>query len=389
MLGGIEGVKRRLENEDENVRIVALRDALNYSDEGLNLVIEALKNSSDEIHQKIISMLRKNGSKGKRALLEFDPWLVFTTFDNWEYEEDFYDGECISTTDDTAYVVDNKSNLIKLLKDKRAKYLEAIRCEMYYKFSNPKQAFQNFVDTIVDSKDLLKNLKALLIGDCSAIWNVKYQYSRINVCNIFPILKAYPNLEILHIRGKMINEDVLVSDNKIIAIRNIKHKSLVKPKAIKHESLRTLIIDADGITDKNLAKLCNLNLPSLEYLEIWVSRNKLKEVNIDSLAPILSGKYCKNLAYLAIRKSGNTSELAKVIIKSPIIKNLKILELTDGNMGSAGAMILLDYSAINNLHTLNLSGNRLQTKMIQRLSQLNCQVITHSQFSDRYYSVWE
>lgn len=389
VLGGIEGVKRRLESEIVDVRMKALNDALGYGDEGLSLVIEALKNSSSEIHQNIISMLRKNGNKGKRALLEFDPWLVFTTFDNWEYEEHFYDGESISTTDDAAYLVNNKRILIKLLKDKRAKYLEAIRCEMYYKFSNSKEAFQNFVDTIVDSKDLLINLKALLVGDCCDISNEKYKYSRINVCNIYPILKAYPNLETLHIRGKMVNEDVLVSDNKILAIRNIKDKSLIKPKAIKHESLRTLIIDADGITDKNLASFCDLNLPSLEYLEIWVSRNKLKEVNIEIIEPILSGKHCKNLAYLAIRKSNNTSQLAKAILNSPIMKNLKVLELTDGNMGSGGAMYILDSSTTNNLHTLNLCGNRLQTKMIQQLSQLDCEVITKGQFSDRYYSVWE
>ncbi len=387
VLGGIEGVKRRLESEIVDVRIKALNDALNYGEAGLDLIIEALKTSSGEIHQNIISMLLNNGNKGKKALLEFNPWLVFTTLENWEY--DYYDSECVHSTDDATYTVRDKRRLINLLKAENAKYLEAIRCEMYYKFSNPKEAFKNFVDTLVNAKDLLINLRVLLIGDSSATWNVKYKYSRINVCNIYPILKAYPNLEILHIRGKMINEDVLVSDNKILAIRNIKDKSLVKPKAIKHESLRTLIIDADGITDKNLASLCNLNLPSLEYLEIWVSRNKLKEVNIDSLAPILSGKYCENLAYLAIRKSSNTSQLAKAIVNSPIMKNLKVIELTDGNMGSGGAMAILGNSAINNLHTFDVSGNRLQTKMIQKLSELDCQVITNGQFSDRYYSVWE
>ena len=387
VLGGIEGVKRRLQSEIVDVRIKALSDALNYGDEGLDLVIEALGDSSEEINNKVIAILRKSENKGKRALLEFDPWLVFTTFDNWE--SDYYDSEYVHTIDDATYTVSDKRRLIRLLKAENIKYLKAVKCEMYYKFSKPEQAFKNFVDTLVDNKDKLVSLKALLIGDSSATWNEKYKYSRINVCNIYPILKAYPNLEILHIRGKMVNEDVLVSDNKILAIRNIKHNSLVKPKAIKHESLRTLIIDADGITDENLASLCNLNLPSLEYLEIWVSRNKLKEVNIESLAPILSGKYCKNLAYLAIRKSNNTSQLAKAVINSPIMKNLKILELTDGNMGSGGAMTILESPAINKLHTLNLCGNRLQTKMIQKLSQLDCLVITASQFSDRYYSVWE
>lgn len=387
VLGGIEGVKRRLESGIVDVRIEALNDAFNYGDEGLDLVIEALGDSSEDVNNKVISILRKSGNKGKKALLEFDPWLVFTTFDNWQHS--YHDNEYVHPKDNAAYIVSNKRKLIELLKAENIEYLKAVKCEMNYKFSKPEQAFKNFVDTLVDNKDKLVNLEALLIGDDSAVWNEKYKYSRINVCNILPILKAYPNLEILHIRGKMINEDVLVSDNKILAIRNIKDKSLIKPKAIKHESLRTLIIDADGITDKNLASLCNLNLPSLEYLEIWVSRNKLKEVNIDCLEPILSGKYCKNLAYLAIRKSNNTSQLAKAILNSPIMKNLKVLELTDGNMGSGGAMYILDSSTTNNLHTLNLCGNRLQTKMIQQLSQLDCEVITKGQFSDRYYSVWE
>ncbi|MGB3640203.1 MAG: hypothetical protein WBA39_21895 [Rivularia sp. (in: cyanobacteria)] len=389
VLGGIEGVKRRLESEIVDVRIKALSDALNYGDEGLDLVIEALGDSSEEINNKVISILRKSENKGKQALLEFDPWLVFTTFDNWQHEESFSHNKLINTIDDAVYAISDIYDFNRLIHYKRAKYLEAFRFEIYYQDKNHKNTFKNFVDLLADAKEKLVSLKALFIGDNCETWNKKYKYSRINVCNIYPILKAYPNLEILHIRGKMLNEDILVSDNKILAIRNIKNKSLVKPKAIKHEYLKTLIIDADGITDKNLAELCNLNLPSLEYLEIWVSRNKLKEVNIKSLAPILSGKYCQNLAYLAIRKSNNTSQLAKAIVNSSIMNNLKILELTDGNMGSGGAMTILDSPTINNLHTLNLCGNRLQTKMIQQLSQLDCLVITASQFSDRYYSVWE
>ncbi|MEL6459182.1 MAG: hypothetical protein AAFX46_18070 [Cyanobacteria bacterium J06636_27] len=41
VLGGIEGVKRRFASKVVEVRIAALRDALNYGDAGLDLVIEA------------------------------------------------------------------------------------------------------------------------------------------------------------------------------------------------------------------------------------------------------------------------------------------------------------------------------------------------------------
>lgn len=391
VLGGIEGVKRRLKSENVDVRIKALDDALDYGDEGLDLVIEGLGDLSEEVNNKVISILRESGDKGKRALLDFDPWLVFTTFDNdkWQDTEEFSYSKRINKIDNTIYFINDIYDLNRLIHYKRAKYIGALSFNIYHKPKNYKNTFKTFVHLLADAKDKLVSLEALFIGDNYETWNIRYKYSKIDVCNIDPILKAYPNLELLHIRGKMINEDVLVSENQILAIKNIQNNFLIIPKAIKHDSLRTLIIDADGITDKNLASLCNLNLRCLEYLEIWVSRNKLKEVSIESIEPILSSKYCKNLAFLAIRKSSNTSQLAKAIVNSPVMKNLKVLELTDGNMGSGGAMYILDSPQINNLHTLNLCGNRLQTKMIQKLSELDCEVITKGQFSDRYYSVWE
>ncbi|MEM7714276.1 MAG: hypothetical protein AAF349_12000 [Cyanobacteria bacterium P01_A01_bin.68] len=385
VLGGIEGVKRRLESEIERVRIVALRDALNYENEGFDLVIETLKKSSEDMHYDIISMLCDSGDKGKQALFKYNPWLVFSSFQDWE-EQFCCHEDNKSLRGYNGHYVQDKTSLISSIEKSRHP-IKAIQCGMYYKDRNYKTAFQDFVDTLVEYKDLLPNLKALRIGDRCDIGNIKYLKSRISVSNISPLLKAYPNLELLHIRGQMLKEDVVIPETKILAIRNSKNKSISPDKTVKHKSLRTLIIDADGISKKNLAKLCNLNLPSLEYLEIWLHRENFYNVNIDSLAPILSGKYCQNLAYLGIRNSSNTSELAKAIVNSPTIKNLKVLELTDGKMESDSAMVLLESSAINNLHTLNLSGNSLGRNMIQRLSQLNCRVITKP--ACRYYSVWE
>jgi formylglycine-generating enzyme required for sulfatase activity len=49
VLGGIEGVKLRLQNPDVKVRIAALEQALNYGEQGLDLVIEGLKDKSWDI----------------------------------------------------------------------------------------------------------------------------------------------------------------------------------------------------------------------------------------------------------------------------------------------------------------------------------------------------
>lgn len=49
VLGGIEGVKLRLQNPDAKVRIAALEQAVNYGEQGLDLVIAGLKDESWDI----------------------------------------------------------------------------------------------------------------------------------------------------------------------------------------------------------------------------------------------------------------------------------------------------------------------------------------------------
>ncbi len=376
-----------MNNDDYQVRITALEDALKYGYKGIDLIIEALYSNDSKIHNQATNLLRQAGEKGKQELLDYDPWLWFTTFKCWNSNFSYCYDDNVADTIDVAYEVGDKERLTRLIKDSRAKYLEAIKCEFYYKEKEIKTLFEDCVKILVNESKSLPSLQALLIGDSVDMINSKYRESRVNVSNIYPLLKAYPNLELLHIRGRMLEGDILKSTSQLLQIRNPNHNSSIPiNQSLKNELLKTLIIDADGISDKNLAKLCHLNLPSLEYLEIWLSRSNLQEINLDSIAPVLSGKSCPNLLYLAVRKSKNTSELTKAIVNSTIIENLKVLELTDGNMSAGGADYLLKSSAVNRLHTLNVSGNPLSTSIVKQLEKLNCRVINQNY---RYYSVWE
>ena len=58
VLGGIEGAKQRLVNGDENYRILALSQLINYGNEGLDLVIKALKDSSEKVQLQAYKLLR-------------------------------------------------------------------------------------------------------------------------------------------------------------------------------------------------------------------------------------------------------------------------------------------------------------------------------------------
>jgi formylglycine-generating enzyme required for sulfatase activity len=59
VLGGIEGVKLRLQNPDSKVRIAALHQALNYGEQGLDLVIAGLKDESWDIQNAAYLILNK------------------------------------------------------------------------------------------------------------------------------------------------------------------------------------------------------------------------------------------------------------------------------------------------------------------------------------------
>ena len=58
VLGGIEGVKSRLNSDRIHVIILALKDAINYGDAGLHLVIQYLDNPESQIVDAAYELLK-------------------------------------------------------------------------------------------------------------------------------------------------------------------------------------------------------------------------------------------------------------------------------------------------------------------------------------------
>ena len=70
VLGGIEGVKLRLQNPDAKVRIAALEQALNYGEQGLDLVIAGLKYESWDIQNAAYLILNSRTEPRIKQILE-------------------------------------------------------------------------------------------------------------------------------------------------------------------------------------------------------------------------------------------------------------------------------------------------------------------------------
>jgi formylglycine-generating enzyme required for sulfatase activity len=70
VLGGIEGVKLRLQNPDAKVRIAALEQAVNYGEQGLDLVIAGLKDKSWDIQNAAYLILNKRTEPRIKQILQ-------------------------------------------------------------------------------------------------------------------------------------------------------------------------------------------------------------------------------------------------------------------------------------------------------------------------------
>ena len=78
VLGGLEGAKQRLLNGDENYRILALSQLINYGNEGLDLVIQSLRDSSEKVQLQAYKLLRDiPEARVRQAIQEFNPYRFF------------------------------------------------------------------------------------------------------------------------------------------------------------------------------------------------------------------------------------------------------------------------------------------------------------------------
>ncbi|KAF3884882.1 HEAT repeat domain-containing protein [Scytonema tolypothrichoides VB-61278_2] len=348
VLGGLQGVKHRLTNPVVEVRIAALSEALNYGEAGLDVAIDALQDTAEQVQRFASRLLRQYGGvKGKQALLNHDPCLFFTTFQDWKIEA--FPDFGITDPSGTAYVV-NCEQLKLLLQDPQACKVEALICEMwersYYKVTDE---FYAFVETLFDARQHLTQLRALFIGDASA---QGYMKSYLGLGDISLILDGYPNLEVLQLRG-------FCGDLQCSSY---------------HHNLKTLIIETLYLSDTALDQIYDLQLPALEYFELWIGRSDRLD-----LAPILFDELFPNLSYLGLRSCSYTDGLVSYIAQSPLINRLSVLDLSMGDLTDEGVEALLNCPAIDRLHTVNVAYNCVSASGISQLSQLNCRVVAEPQ----------
>lgn len=203
------------------------------------------------------------------------------------------------------------------------------------------------VEALVAAAPRLPELRALFMGEITSEEN---EISWINQTDLSPLFHAYPQLQTLMVRG----------GNNL---------SLGRPR---HEHLKTLIIQAGGLTGAVVQDVAASQLPALEHLELWLgTANYGATVTMADVQPILDGQPFPALQYLGLRNSDLTDDIASVIANAPIVKRLKVLDLSMGTLSNAGGEALLQAAPhLSHLERLDLDHHYCSDEITAKLKAL-------------------
>lgn len=228
-------------------------------------------------------------------------------------------------------------------------------------------------EAIVAAKDRLPNLRALFLGD---IVQEECEISWINQSDVSDMLQAFPQLEMLRIRG-------------------VDGLAFSKPQ---HGRLRALAIESGGLPAAIVSQICRGKFPELEYLELWLGTPDYNgDCRVNDLQPILSGKLFPKLKYLGFRNAEIADDIAAVIAMAPVVDQLETLDLSLGNLSDVGGNALLHLASKTNLKRLDLHHHYMSKPLQKKLKELPFPVDVSDaktvdeddEFSGRFISISE
>lgn len=215
----------------------------------------------------------------------------------------------------------------------------------------------------------LPQLRALFIGDmtyeeCEISWIIQGNYT--------PLLNAFPQLEVLRIRG---STDLVI-------------------EPFTHRALRSLTIECGGLPAEVAQGLAASSMPNLAHLELWLGTEDYGfSGDVALYRSLLDALLTPQLQYLGLRNAEIADELAQWLAGHEPVGRLKTLDLSLGTIGDSGAQALYQSHYVPQLECLNLSHHYISAQWQAELRTLPLQVILddpeEEDEGDRYVAVGE
>jgi hypothetical protein len=201
------------------------------------------------------------------------------------------------------------------------------------------------VERLVAAAGTLTNLTALFLGEMTSEEN---EISWIQQDDVTPLLRAYPRLEVLRVRG---------ADGLAIS-------------AERHESLRELAFEAGGLPGEIVRTVGACDLPALRHLELWLGTDDYGgDATVEDLVAVLAGSRWPRLTYLGLRDAEIADMVAAALAGAPVVGRLSTLDLSLGMLSDVGAAALLAGQPLTHLRKLDLHHHFLSEEMMARLRE--------------------
>jgi hypothetical protein len=201
------------------------------------------------------------------------------------------------------------------------------------------------VQTLADEATRLPNLAALFLGEMTY---EECELSWINQANVTAVLEAYPRLEMLRIRGG----------------------NGLSFSPVRNEGLRELAIETGGLSRNTLRELFLCDFPRLEHLELLLGEENYGfDADVDDLQPLLSGRLYPQLKFLGLMNSEIADEIAAVVVNSPIVERIEVLDLSLGNLTDEGVRSLMALPKSPRFKRLDISHHYASPEIIEQLRQ--------------------
>jgi len=210
-----------------------------------------------------------------------------------------------------------------------------------YHGDDPEQNIDEVVQLLVSARAKLPRLAGIFIGD---ILSEENEISWIVQGDVSPLWAAYPALEHLRIRGT---------------------NNLTLGRGVRHEGLKSLVIETGGLPPEVIAEVVSSQFPNLEHLELWLGTPSYGgDATVADLEPILQGGLFPKLKSLGLRDSEIADDVAEALASARIASQLEHVDLSLGLLSDRGAQALVESSGLKQCKSLDLHHHYLSDVMM-------------------------
>jgi uncharacterized protein (TIGR02996 family) len=236
---------------------------------------------------------------------------------------------------------------------------------------DPDCKYQKIVDVV--AKRGAPALRLLHVGDYEYPDHIEISWTEIG--SLAKVWKAVPRLETLVLQGGSIGLGTF-----------------------EHPTLKRVEIRTGGLPKAAAKSIAAAKLPACEHLDVWYGDDNYGgDAKWKDLAPLLTNRGLPSLRHLGIRNAQFTNDAVRALPGSPILRQLKTLDLSLGTLTDDGAQAMAaQKAAFAHLELLDVNDNLLTDAGVKALKGLCKKVVIGEQREiedwwedERYVSVGE